>query len=439
MRLLRPALFDMLRRRAAIPAAAALLAVALPPGCATDPATGAAEDDLTNVANTEVKRQSIGNCWVYATVGWVESLLLSQNGTKVNLSESYISYWHWYEEIAGGSAGTSAVAFLDKGQISTGGFWGVAGELMLRYGLLDEGTFIPEEAEAQRSERQSIALAAINTSLKTGALSTTTARKDRALVRAELDKAWQLKPEVVTMLDSAFGKTVSSNLVKPGKALPAGMRHPRDMTVGWVMESGKKRMVTLAEAIGTASSSFDFTRRSGKYSWSEQFYPSTKTGTARRTFLKRGQEALHLKLPVIMTWFVDFNAMGADKAFRAPPATPGRQGGHMTVIEDYEVTDVPGFGTLKAGVEVTDPKALQAALDPKAKISFFRIKNSWGGDLAPQGAADDFKGFHDLFMDYLNGPIKECTGVEPNKCASTRDAQGLRALVVPPTAFRTGN
>jgi len=437
MRTHRTSFFHALDLRRA--AAAAVLAVALLPGCAAEAPPAGAEDDLTNVANTEVKRQSIGNCWVYATVGWVESLHLSQNGAKINLSESYISYWHWYEEIAGGSGGAGAVAYLDNGQISTGGFWGVAGELMLRYGLVDEGTFIPEEAEAQRSERQAQALAAINASLKTGALATPAARKDRALVRAELDKAWQLKPEVVTLLDGVFGKNVATNLAKAGKALPAGLRHPRDMTVGWVTESGKKRMVTLAEAIGTASSSWDYARRTGKYAWTESFYPSTTTGTSRRTFLKRVQEALHLKLPVIMTWFVDFNAMGADKTFRAPPATPGRQGGHMTVLEDYEITDVPGYGTLKAGVEVTDPKALQAALDSKAKISFFRIKNSWGGDLAPQGAADDFKGFHDLFMEYLNGPIKECIGSEPNKCATTRNAQGLRAMVVPPTSFRTGN
>ncbi|MSQ84313.1 MAG: hypothetical protein EXR77_15750 [Myxococcales bacterium] len=130
--------------------------------------------------------------------------------------------------------------------------------------------------------------------------------------------------------------------------------------------------------------------------------------------------------------------MSADKTFAAPPATPGRQGGHMTVVEDYEIDNVPSFGTLKAGVEVTNPKALAAALDPKASIKFIRINNSWGSEMAPQGAADDFKGFHDLFMPYLNGPIKECTGVEPTKCATTRDTAGLRAFVLPPTAFRTG-
>ena len=413
---------------------AAVLALSLPlAGCATDD-VGEGTEDLTDVANTSVKRQSIGNCWIYATVGWAESLRLAHGGEKLNLSESYLSYWHWYEQIAGGTGG-SQLAFLDPGGvIGTGGWFGTAVELMLRYGVMDEGAFIPEEADAIRSDRQAAALAAINTSLKTGALATTASRKDRTLVRAEMDKAWQLKPEVVAALDSVFGKGVTKNIYKPG-TLATGMRHPRDIAVGRGIVSGKDKTLTLEDAIGKPASSFDAKKRTGTFAWNEAFYPSSGTA-ARRDFLKRAQKALHAKQPVIMTWFVDFAAMGADKAFRAPPAAPGRQGGHMTVLEDYEVDDVPGFGTLKAGVDFTnDPKALAAALDSKATIRFFRVKNSWGGDLAPQGAADDFKGFHDLFMAYLNGPLKECNGTEPDKCAKTSTTQGLRAFVLPPAGF----
>ncbi len=417
---------------------ATVLTIAVPAapmwGCATDVAPGVAEDDLTNVANTAVKRQSIGNCWVYASIGWVESLVLSNTGNTLNLSESYVSYWHWVEQIAGGSGG-GQIAALENGQIGAGGFWGVAGELMLRYGLMDEGAFIAEEGEAARSDRQSAALSAINASLKSGALATPAARKNRTLVRAEMDKAWQLKPDVIAKLDQVFGKAISTNLYK-SKPLPAGMRHPRELPVGWVLANGKQRTVWLDEAIGKPASSYDFNRRTGVYAWNEQYYPST--ASARRTFQINAQRALHLKLPVIMTWFVDFAAMAGDKTFKAPAASPGRQGGHMTVLEDYEIDNVPGFGTLKAGVDVTDPKALQAALDPKATIKFFRIKNSWGSDLAPQGAADDYKGFHDLFLAYLNGPNKECTGKAPNLCSTTRDTAGLRAFVLPPAAFRTG-
>ena len=52
-------------------------------------------------------------------------------------------------------------------------------------------------------------LSYINQSLKTGALKTTTARKNRATVKAELVKAWGLTPAVVTKLDGLFGSDFS--------------------------------------------------------------------------------------------------------------------------------------------------------------------------------------------------------------------------------------
>ena len=43
---------------------------------------------VTDVSHTVVKRQSIGNCWLYATVGWVESLRKRYNGEEQNISAS---------------------------------------------------------------------------------------------------------------------------------------------------------------------------------------------------------------------------------------------------------------------------------------------------------------------------------------------------------------
>ena len=396
-------------------------------GCAEDPSSQS--NDVTDVANSKVKRQSIGNCWVYASIGWAESLRLGYSGEELNLSESYITYWHWLEEISGGAAGMVSVASLENDQLSTGGFWGVAAELMRRYGVMDEGKFIPEEAEAARSARQSSALSAINTSLKSGVLSDKSKRKDLSVVRAELDKAWGLTPEVTKLLDDVFGKAVSKNLVK-GASVPAGsgIHVPKDVEIG--MTSGGP--ITLADAIGTPSSSYNVRSRTGTYAWNEESYPSG--AQSRRDFLKKGQKALHGGLPVIMTWFVDFNAM-KNNQFVEPPATPGRQGGHMTVLEDYQINNVPGYGTLAAGTVVTDPKALEAALSNEATIEFFRIKNSWGSDLAPPGAGDTFKGYNDLYMKYLNGPITKCTAKDGDPCATKTQENGLWAFVLPPAKF----
>jgi hypothetical protein len=107
-----------------------------------------------------------------------------------------------------------------------------------------------------------------------------------------------------------------------------------------------------------------------------------------------------------MSWFVDFNALDSDGRFAAPPATPGRQGGHMVVMEDYEIDNVPGFGTLQAGVRETRPEALDAALSDDAAIKFIRIKNSWGSYRSDRQFV--VPGYHDLYMKYLNGPVKQC-------------------------------
>ena len=392
--------------------------------CSSD--TGTSTDDVTDIKNSSVKNQSIGNCWIYATMGWAESLHLTHAGTTLDLSESWISYWHWYEEIAGPPPGLAPIARLDKDQLSTGGWFGLAGELMRRYGVIAEGKFIPEEAEAARSSRQSQALSAINASLKSGVLKDPAARKDRKLVRAELDKAWGLSPEVSARLDKVYGTDVTRSLLTSGVSVPSdsGIQFAREIPVA--------HDVTLADAIGEPASSYDVLRRKGKFAWNDVAYPTSST--SRRELLARMQRAMHDGMPVIMTWYVDFAAMSGS-AFKAPPATPGRQGGHMTVVEDYQVSGVPGFGTLAAGTLVTDPKALEAALDPRATIDFVRIKNSWGLGLAPEGAAEDQRGYYDLYAAYLDGPLTKCTESNGDACGTKTQIPGLTSFVLPSDAF----
>jgi hypothetical protein len=78
----------------------------------------------------------------------------------------------------------------------------------------------------------------------------------------------------------------------------------------------------------------------------------------------------------------------------------------MTVLHDYEIDDVPGYGTLKAGVKETRPAALTAALANTATIKFLRTKNSWG--LSRPDRAFVTPGYHGLYMKYLYGPVKRC-------------------------------
>ncbi len=391
---------------------------------AGDEDTGASTDAITDVNHSAVKRQSIGNCWLYATASWAESLNKSASASgraEMNMSESYWTYWHWFDQIANGSA---------RGEISTGGHYSTAVEIISRYGVMTEGTFISGESADEMSARQKSALGKINTSLKTGALSTPEARRDRAIVRRELDAAWDLSASVRSQLTRVFGSSVTRTLdrstvstsftsIRRAKDIKALLRDPS--THATVSSN-------LQEAIGTRSSSWG--PRAGRFAWQQSSYPSSPV--SRRSMLVRMQKAMHDQQPVILSWYVDFNALDAQGRFAAPPATPGRQGGHMVVVEDYQINDVPGFGTLSAGTVETRPEALAAALDPAAKIELIRVKNSWGSYRPDRQFV--LPGYHDLYMKYLDGPVKHCTQNETDT-GSTDDCYDdapLNDFVLPP-------
>jgi hypothetical protein len=385
---------------------------------AEDPLLEASTDPITDITSSAVKRQSVGNCWLYATSSWAESLVKQAgqaNGAaeEPNMSESYWTYWHWFDQIANGRASS---------EIETGGFYQTAVQIMTRYGIVAEGDFIPTEATEERSMRQKEALAKINESLKTGALSTPKARRDRAAIRAELDAAFALEPNVIEQMDRIFARGVTRTLDRSQVSLKGTMiKRPSDFQV-LVRDPQTKKPVTatLQDAIGTRSSS-RFAWRTVSYGWD---------AASRRSLLARVQRAMHDGQPVIMSWHVDFAAM-KDGQFLAPPETPGAQGGHMVVVEDYQVTDVPGFGTLPAGVVETRPEALAAALAPESKIEFIRVKNSWGTHRPDPLQIGP--GYHDLYMRYLDGPIKQCTQVEgtsdPDDCW---DDTPLNNFTLPP-------
>ncbi len=397
-------------RLALVPALIAAAPLAL--GCSDASSLGKEASDITDVSHTAVENQSIGNCWLYAEASWIESMHLSATGESFDSSQSYWTYWHWFGQIVDGTAGD---------HIGTGGWFSEAGDILRERGLVPEDKFVPEDATSETSWRQSSALAKMNDELKTGRLAKRAARNDHALVRKVLDEAWGLSPETRAYLGQAFGAGYDKSFRDTAANGGTPIVRPSELAVWYTDRSSGstvERKTTLDAALDA---------------WSPSGYPSAG-GSARRTFQIRVQRALHDRQPVVMVWNVDFNAMEGGQgelqgSFNmttlGKAGHPGGQGGHMTVLEDYEAT-TQQYGVLKAGVTL-DPKKpedkakLDAALLPSSAIRFLRIKNSWGALNEAATSAPGFPGYHDLYLDYLNGPIAWCPDLEPKdpaKCTA---------------------
>lgn len=345
-------------------------------GCSSDgPAadTGAPvsgdEQDIVDIASTPVKNQSIGNCWTYATTAWAESLHLQGTGEVSNLSESWVTYWDWYEKL-------TSYQTAGKDKIEAGGFFRTATAIMGKYGMVEEGAFIEGEATADRSSAQSRAESAINASMASGAL-----KKSRSpeVVRAELAKAWGLSPAVITNLNATFG----SGAPRPITSVPAGFKlYTADAFKVAHKEPGKPQtVIPLRSELG---------------GW-EEISPTTTPNP--RTLVRRVQKALHDGRPAIVVWNVSWAARSGS-TFAKMGATNKVDGVHMTLLEDYQAALVPNIGTLPAGVTVSDKAILDSALADQVEVSFFRVKNSWGASGDPSGTGN-YKGYVDLYREYL--------------------------------------
>jgi hypothetical protein len=410
--------------RSLVAAAVLSLGSALAIGCAAPSDQGpvaSASDDIVDVPQTDVERQSIGNCWIYAHASWVESMHKAATGESFDVSQSYWTYWHWFDQIAAGNAA----------QISTGGNWQTANGIVRKYGLASESSFVLADTTTEMSARQASALAAVNDSLASGVLKSTAARRDRALVRKELDRAWALSANVTATLDRVFGADVSrtfTGATSRADASGSDILRAEDFAVSYPTGPGT---VAVPRRLSQAITE-----------WRQVYY----AGSDARAFQLRVQRALHDAQPVIITWFVDFNALESrDNPLRGSfnlatlgELGPGRQGGHMTVIDDYQAK-LAGGRVLAAGTTLDpskpeDKTLLDSALLPSTEVEFFRVKNSWGAARPDRAFAPGMPGYHDLHLDYLGGPVKKCVerdGVtDTSTCPST--TVPLQNVVLPP-------
>lgn len=419
----------------------ALAPLLAPLGCALVDGSTTRTDDVTSVENTDVKSQAIGNCWLYATAGWAESLHKGATGRDVDLSEAYWNYWYWYEQITDGSIVLPKDDGYPRRRVTQGGWWGLGAELIRRYGWMHEHDFIPESDD--KAERHSKAVDALNAELGRGTLASFEARHDPRIVRDALNRAWQLTPDVVAALEATFplppspeaegagdgpaivdagssdddasreasdagasdadasddGGIADAGNLDAGPAKPKPFPPPPEPYVDLadrrsvaatihvpqelpVLSADGQRTISLADVVGKKVAGTDVGDgiREGLEAWTELRYTwdNTERGyTRREAFLKNLRDVLNRRLAVPIAWVVSNKAQ--DGVYRNEGLDEWSLGGlHESLLVDYEIDDVPGYGTLRVDERETRPEALEAALSDQAVVQFFRIKNSWG-------------------------------------------------------------
>lgn len=354
---------------------------------ACQPATDTTNSNIkvTDIADSQIKWQSIGNCWVYAAVGWVESVLLEAGQEERNFSETYLTYRHYEEQLMRGSL-----------KIQTGGWFYTARDLMQTHGLMNEGDFIPGEADETFSTVQMLATGFLENKLADEAfklkLSSLSGKAKRQMVTDLLDEAFGVKmsllaDKIIQTKDLEFAKSENevSNIY--------------DELNSW----------TQISHLGY----WDY-QSSGL---SEEDLPSLGTNwnsEKKVSVEKRVMRALNDKKPVVLNWFVDFNAQDEQGIFSfalLKEQGPGRQGLHSTVIEDYavEILDpVTGEVIKEIGEgDVSEEEKLEA--ETNGRIKYLVVKNSWGGLERmdrPSYVRDGVGGYARLEQDYLFGWMK---------------------------------
>lgn len=387
--------------------------LALGVGCSSQNTTDTAEDDaISGVLSTEVLNQGItGNCWIYAGGAFVEA---TSGMTEGHYSIAYLSYWDWYERITATPANNQMKWW--------GGSWERFRMLGSRYGLMAIQSFVMDDLKDTTAAYQRIAA-----SMKSGALATEKARKDPAIVRAELNRAFKLPAPMVRALELLFTAGRPVDLEHGATAAPP-ITSPEAITVRVPKPDGSLESVSLQDVFGTLNL---LGNRTGRKMWQVALYPGSADAPPSadevHAFYRRIQRVLNTGTPMPFSWFVDNarkNQFGEFKGVNA--GASASIGSHQVLVTDYQVTNVPKFGTLRAGEPATDEQK-QAALDPAASLEFFRVKNSWG----PQ-PKNPQPGYNDIYADYLGAPSTTCPTDDPTVTGCIRVPGMLRAVALPP-------
>jgi hypothetical protein len=312
---------------------------------------------VTSVQHTPVKRQSIGNCWLYAQATWLESLLKDTTGEVVDVSETYWTYWDLYHKLLEKKP-------IPEDELNTGGYWSRSRTIIERYGWVTEAEFIESEAGVTMSEAQECAEDYILKNGKEGGTLHDVNLRSKNYVQAELDKAFSCDGKYKVDMGAARAKSRTA-----------------DKTMLVDVKSGKlyslTNMLSLWHQVNGPSNSGFYNQYEGKKLVSEDELQQY------RNLEQRIKRALNDHYPVVLSFYVTFNAADQRGIFNldtlAQVGDLGSGGGHMVVFHDYTVDNVPSDdGFISLGEGDMEPELKEKAL--LGDMNYLVAKNSWGAN-----------------------------------------------------------
>jgi len=351
------------------------------------------QEKVTSVDHSPVKRQSIGNCWLYAHATWLESMLKSTTGETTNVSETYWTYWDLYHKLLANQP-------IPEEELNTGGTWSRSRSIISTYGWVKEEDFIPEESGMTMSKAQKCAQEHIMEQGKEGGTLFDVSTRTPELIRAELDKGFSCNGLYTFDMNAAYEKR---HLAADTRLVDVKTKEEQSLST-WL---GRWREISTSA--GNAYGPYE-----GKK------LPTESEMSRYKAIEQRIKRALNDHQPVVLSWFVSFNAASPKGLFNlstlASKGEIGDSGGHMVVLHDYAVTDVPGRGRIGEGDLSEEDKAL--ALD--GDLDYLVVKNSWGADRADRPWLGD--GYSRISWDYLTGRYEN----------EDRFSTFIRGVVLPP-------